>query len=414
MVINMKNNYYLTNNILRRKYWFPNAIRSIPQRIGLMPRNKDIWVFGCWEGKRYDDNSRYLFEFVTKYHPEIQAFWITSNEKVFNELTANGKRVYMANSPEGLKTMRKAGAAFYTHAIDDFGYKCMLYSAFVIQLNHGPIGAKYLTYYDYTNLSFVIKFLKKLKRYLFDWFKFSYTTTTSRACFEFWRKAYALDNHDKILPLGMPRYDVLLNNSYCKTEIPDFVEDQFRYILYMPTYRAYENSVVSDFLNTIISNNELSNLLIRNKIKFIVKPHTMDRFNVPKDGYPDYIIYLDNNTNYSTQSLLYIADLLITDYSSCCVDYTVRRKPVMLYVPDFDLYQESNGVAAEFQDIYLHESIVRSQAQAATELRGYADNGEYDMTISDLIFDRFNKDSFTLDSYSKIITDFVISSLEKT
>ena len=43
----------------------------------LLPRDKNIWVFGSWFGQRYSDNSRAMYEFVLENRPDIKPFWIT-------------------------------------------------------------------------------------------------------------------------------------------------------------------------------------------------------------------------------------------------------------------------------------------------------------------------------------------------
>lgn len=32
----------------------------------LLPKNRNLWVFGSWLGEEYTDNSKYLFEYVCK------------------------------------------------------------------------------------------------------------------------------------------------------------------------------------------------------------------------------------------------------------------------------------------------------------------------------------------------------------
>ena len=45
-------------------------------------RKKNTWVFGCWIGKKYDDNAKFLFEYVNKNHSNIRCVWLTRN-KIF-------------------------------------------------------------------------------------------------------------------------------------------------------------------------------------------------------------------------------------------------------------------------------------------------------------------------------------------
>jgi len=36
------------------------------------PRNRNIWIFGSWQGGKFADNSKYLFLYVKREHPEIR------------------------------------------------------------------------------------------------------------------------------------------------------------------------------------------------------------------------------------------------------------------------------------------------------------------------------------------------------
>ena len=51
-----------------------------------IPRNRNIWVFGSWFGNKFADNSKYLFLYVKKFHPEIRAIWLTLNLKLIKKL----------------------------------------------------------------------------------------------------------------------------------------------------------------------------------------------------------------------------------------------------------------------------------------------------------------------------------------
>jgi hypothetical protein len=41
-----------------------------------------VWIFGAWYGRKFSDNSKYLFFYVSTCHPEIKAIWLTHNRQV--------------------------------------------------------------------------------------------------------------------------------------------------------------------------------------------------------------------------------------------------------------------------------------------------------------------------------------------
>ena len=55
-------------------YWFSQ----------LVPKKKGIWIFGAWKGKKYGDNSKYLFEYINKNVTEIRPIWLTRNRQAFD------------------------------------------------------------------------------------------------------------------------------------------------------------------------------------------------------------------------------------------------------------------------------------------------------------------------------------------
>ena len=76
-------------------------------------------------------------------------------------------------------------------------------------------------------------------------------------------------------------------------------------------------------------------------------------------------IYHLSNCELSTEMLLTVADIMITDYSSTVFDFLFFRKPFVLFAPDLKEYQEKRGfyvdyysltpyVASDGQELYEH------------------------------------------------------------
>ena len=45
---------------------------------GLIKRNDNIWIIGAWNGMRYSDNSKYLYEYI-KDNTQIRIIWLTKD-----------------------------------------------------------------------------------------------------------------------------------------------------------------------------------------------------------------------------------------------------------------------------------------------------------------------------------------------
>ena len=67
-------------------------------------RDKTLWVFGCWMGKKYDDNAKFLFEYVSKNHPNIRCVWLTREESVACKVRELGYEAYLSSSFKGVMT----------------------------------------------------------------------------------------------------------------------------------------------------------------------------------------------------------------------------------------------------------------------------------------------------------------------
>lgn len=146
---------------------------------------------------------------------------------------------------------------------------------------------------------------------------------------EFYEKGFNVGK-DKLLHYGLPRIDYLLNNEQkLKQEIlkkyPEFKNHKIVY--YAPTFRTYDVNGPKEMLNNY------------NKKDFIliVRGHPNQRLNI------DYSKVYECLEFKSTE-LLTIADYVITDYSSICLEAAILNKRVLFYVYDHDKYMSKNGI----------------------------------------------------------------------
>jgi CDP-glycerol glycerophosphotransferase (TagB/SpsB family) len=340
-----KNNLYHAHDADMIKYHYINMIISVFVLILKPFRDKRLWVFGCWDGNRYDDNARYFFEYINQYHPDIRTVWITRSPSVVNIIEEKGYNVLLADSVQAKKTMLKAGAAFYTNSLYDFYKICYLRGAVIFNICHGSGGSKVQIHaYNRHKKGSMRYYLKNILTFLehtvFGWFYFDYVTAPSEFCGRAKRIAYSLKNMDKVVACGFPRNDIFFDNVNYKKKLG--LNEEIKYILYMPTFRTYENSIINDFIASINSNTKLVDELEKNNYKIIVKPHNAEK-NIAYCN-NDIICVLDSNKVNSTQELLAATDIMITDYSSCCTDYALKHKPIIFYAPDYQCYAEKCGL----------------------------------------------------------------------
>ena len=56
------------------------------------PRRRDVWIFGAWYGRRFSDNSKYLYMYVDENCPDIRN---TKVIDIYNELVDFGTKVHV-------------------------------------------------------------------------------------------------------------------------------------------------------------------------------------------------------------------------------------------------------------------------------------------------------------------------------
>lgn len=63
-----------------------NLYRSTLKVIaGLVPKDKNLILFSAWFGKKYAENTKYLFEYMLQ-HSNHKLYWFTKDETLFRKL----------------------------------------------------------------------------------------------------------------------------------------------------------------------------------------------------------------------------------------------------------------------------------------------------------------------------------------
>ena len=303
----------------------------------LIPKDDKIWIFGSWGGKRYADETKYLFEYVVKNHTDIKAIWLTRNQTVYNQLKSEGYKVYLLYSMSSIWYSMRAKVLFVTQTIQgDLHYFNNNKAIFRIQLWHGtsfkkarfdtegPLGKKKLKYQKIAKLiNFVFPFYHE---------KYDMMVATSKEDRTHLSTAFRI-SEEKIKILGHARNDMLFSKKQ---------EQDYKKILYAPTMRGDNNSKVLDIFN----DNDIKQIdKVMNKMKSIlyVKLHPA---NTPREHLLESltkaknIVLMDQSDD--IQEALLIADIFITDYSSSWIDYLLTDRPIIFSPFDYNYYLVNN------------------------------------------------------------------------
>lgn len=158
---------------------------------------------------------------------------------------------------------------------------------------------------------------------------------------------------DKILPYGLARMDHFFDKENI-AKVKEKLYQQFpnlkekKVILFAPTFRGRRQAKAYYPYNKLDLKKIYEVCKQKNSI-FIIKMHPFiqEKIEIPKE-YADYIQDFSNYTDIN--DLYYIADVLITDYSSSVYEYSKLKKPILLYTFDLDDYQLINKVHKNVRD----------------------------------------------------------------
>lgn len=338
----------MINFVSPRKYSLPFNI-VLFNLCRLWPfRSKKIWIFGAWEGKKYDDNSKYMIQYVKNIHGNrIRTIWLTNNLDALNRTRKEGIESYLNGSIKGKWFQLRAGVSIYTNGLIDFGVFPLVGGSTVVALWHG-MSFKRIYNGTYKGAALIAK---KILDKVFSWTYRNITIVTSEYSAKWCAKMFTL-NKKLIYATGQPRNDAFKNLERSKVLQNTTISPTKKIILYMPTYRM--PSMGEDAMTRIVENlyndRNLSQMLDVSNSVFVAKLHPLTPHIDLKNR--DNFVILDFAAVDNNQDLLGIADCLVTDYSSCFIDYALLRRPIIFYTPDEDLFfKNSEKVEKEFFDI---------------------------------------------------------------
>lgn len=324
-------------------------LKKILSLLNKVTPKQNIILFNSYPA--YSDNARALYDYIQKSRSDIltkyKVFWCQSPE---DKIPADLGRINFIDkkSLKGICMFLRAKYVVSTHAY----FPDARAGHGQIQLNmwHG-CGFKRITDAD--------------KRYVGN-----YTVALS----DVYRKIQSEDlliDTDRVYVTGYPRNDLFFIPS---TAIEDLGIDKSKYhriYLWMPTYRkGNEGHTATDgdpnsFGFSTMSTDDLNLLnqtLDENDSFLIVKPHPMDSANFEKANSCSNIICVKNEElnakGINLYQLMAQCDCLISDYSSCIVDYSILDKPIVIACSDTKEYKANRGFVFSPVEKYFPGPVV--------------------------------------------------------
>ena len=296
-------------------------------------RSEKIWVFGAWAGMKFSDNSKYMYLHM-QHDQQIKSIWISKREDIVDELRKKGLEAYLYKSLKGIWYQLRAKYVFFCVAVTDVN-EYLVGNAYLINLMHG-IGGKKSGYADkinknnpFHNESLSIKSRKIARRK-------SFYVSTAYSYDNVIEETFRANQH-QIIHAGFTRNDVFFRHFDNDTSIS--YKTNKKYILYLPTHR--QEGRVKFCLEKVFDFAKLNELLVKYDCQLVIKKHFYHN-NEGKEAEEFSNIIDLTGTDYDTQLLMKNSNMLITDYSSCYVDYLLTEKPIGFYCFDLEEYQKND------------------------------------------------------------------------
>lgn len=354
--------------------------RIITPFFKIIPKQNNLVLFSAWFGEKYIDNTKYLYEYLLD-DPSLCVVWITRNPSVYNMLKEKRFPVAKASSLKGIWLQLRANVCFSTVQFYDFN--CWLVNNCIfIDLGHGNMikDPGSIIHNEYA---------KRIQQHHLSNMHY-YAVVPSSYAKHYYKQIVDVDDSHIIIS-DFARNDVFID-AKLRIGKNSIIESysQKRRIVYMPTHRSDGKRELC--LEKILPVYEINELCERTNSVFIIKKHYYHRNeNADFSSYP-HIIDISKNDDIDPQVLLFQADILITDYSSCFIDYLLLNRPIIFYQFDYNYYiNNERSLFIDFEKenfapvIKLKEQLVSIIEEVIN--RGNVDYLENLKNITRLFFD---------------------------
>ena len=287
---------------------------------------------------RYDESSWVLYHHLKK-KGKYKFVWIVTNPSNYEP---SADTIYVSRYHRTFNILAdyyyaKAAYSFYTHTTSPIKYKRQGQKK--IYIGHG----------------YAIKGGKSNGRQSFN--NFDYALATGKNAIPT-QALFVGCEENELLPLGLPRNDLLYRNSGQGTDNPFIVGTNFKkVILWMPTFRESANQRISEqscatetglpLFDTEEKVIQLNEYLSFCGCAILLKIHPFQsRKQIFKKKFSNIVIVTNediDNINEQLYEFVGFSDALLTDYSSISVDYLLLDKPIGYILFDLEAYEKDRG-----------------------------------------------------------------------
>lgn len=329
------------------KYWLQIFLFPVYWFSFLMPRNPHIWLFGSTFGRRFADNPRYFYLYLSQNKETVQAsairpIWIGHDKSIIRTLNELGCEAYYHHSLKGIWYCLRGKVYFYDNYPKDIS-QWLSGGAMKVNLWHGAPLKKIQMDNIHDKARYPDRCADKLRyalRRFTDEKPSHYVISPSDFFAPIFSSAFATK---KVLTVGFPRTDVFtgeqIHNLLLDSEKDTFskiseLKKEKTVFLYMPTFRDSETKFFE-----VMKMENFAKFLKENNYLFCTKLHCKSKLRKEFESIAgENVILIDPNAD--PHVYVGLSDVLITDYSSIYFDYLLTDRPILFF--DYDLEEYLN------------------------------------------------------------------------
>lgn len=314
---------------------------------GVLHRDRNVVLFGAWMGTKFADNSRFLFQYLSKNQNSLglkKVIWVTRNIEVNALLNNLGYESYLCGTKESRYWHLKAGTHIVCNATNRLGHDADIdiqysWGARKIQLWHG-VGMKSVGAIANEHISVGGNFWSQLKsnrnlNMLMSeggWGEAYFLTTSPvklKVC-----QAIAACSEESMFISSYPRNCECIELLPREREVINIVKAYKGVVFYLPTFRKDYRAYVHPLTDVGVKQ-----FLIDNNFLWIEKPHSASTFQF-QDFSIKNVLFLDSD--FDVNVLYPFVSAVMSDYSSAVFDAVYRHIPVIMYTPDLEQFKGGN------------------------------------------------------------------------
>src|SRR3989344_4086395 len=382
----------MVTKLILRFFFFP-----IEAMCSIVPERMNIWVFGSWSGRNYNDNTKHLFNYILDHEKGIRPIWLTKSSSIYDLLKSQGKECYYFYSIKGIYYSLASRVVCVSDSWVDLPLTAFLPQKrkLIVQLWHGTLLRKV----DFS----IGSLFKKTIRYIFLLYlgrDYDLVTSATYKNIEIFKNLFNVPR-EKIKIIGQPRNDIIfskdkeswtssvIDSSLVRFNKKDSYEESHEYalkrsskyskidfvillsllleiikprqtkrlrklyrrvdkiFLYMPTWRDNTFNLLGK--EAKFDQKKISKFLEDNKSILLIKHHyyDYDKYqNLPTDNRLIFINKVED-----IYPMISWADVLLTDYSSIYFDFLLLDRPIIFTPFDMQTYGSQKGLYYDYDAV---------------------------------------------------------------